>query len=128
LVCALPGCSGDGKCVSAQTFGGDPVCGCDKLTYANVTLVRNEAVRGSGECTKDEATPCTGSCSNGAKCNLPVGGALACGGDTTGTCWRMPQTCPTMPKKFRACGQVQCTSACDAVLQNRKYYSDALCP
>ena len=127
FVCQVPGCSGDGKCVSAQTFGADPVCGCDKLTYANVILVKNEAVRGSGECTKDAATTCTGSCSNGAKCNLPVANALACG-EATGTCWKMPPTCPTMPKKFRSCGQVPCTSACDAVLLNRKYYADSLCP
>jgi hypothetical protein len=127
FVCEVPGCSGDGKCVSARTFGADPVCGCDKLTYANVALVKNEAVRGSGECTKDAATTCTGSCSNGAKCNVPVANALACV-EATGTCWKMPQTCPAMPKKFRSCGQVPCTSACDAVLLSRKYYADALCP
>lgn len=123
----MPGCSGAGKCVPESTYGTDPVCGCDKLTYASATLVKNVAARGSGECTKDFATQCSGTCSNGAKCNLRVGSALACG-DNSGTCWKMPQTCPTMPKSFRLCGQVTCSSACDAILQNRKYHPDALCP
>lgn len=126
-VCQLPGCTGKGKCVAASAFGTDPVCGCDKLTYASIALARNNvAYRGSGECTKDAATPCTGSCSGGAKCNLRMS-SLACL-DNSGTCWRMPSACPPAAKGFRLCGTATCASACEAVSQNKKYFQDGLCP
>lgn len=126
-ICAIKGCSGSGACVDASTFGNDPVCGCDKLTYATAELVRNVGVRGAGACAGDDAIACNGSCSGNAKCNVPVSGALACN-EGKGTCWRMPQSCPaSLPKAYRFCGSVTCGSACEAVLQGRRYFADPLC-
>jgi len=126
-VCQVPGCSGKGTCVAVSSFGADPVCGCDKLTYASAAIARaNVAYRGSGECTKGDAIACNGSCSNGARCNLKQG-SLACL-DGEGTCWRMPSNCPAAAKAYRLCGTATCASACEAVNQNKRYFLDGLCP
>ena len=132
FVCEVTTCRGDGRCVAATTFGAQPVCGCDKLTYAVVQLAKG-TVRHAGECLKDEATPCTvngNGCSGGAKCNAPLGDLIQCVGNPAGTCWKL-QDCPAAPRSFRTCGAgggVSCTSACEAVASGKAYYKALSCP
>ncbi len=134
FICEVATCNGDGTCVPVGNYGQEPVCGCDKLTYASAALARgSSAVRHAKECSKDEATPCNnGNCSGGAKCNAPVADVAGCiAGTNNGTCWKMPGACPgSASKTSRMCGITGggCMSACEAVLQNRPYYKAASCP
>ncbi len=129
FACDQPNCRGDGRCVPEASFGAEPVCGCDKLTYLG-SLPRG-TVRHAGECQKEEATPCSqnNGCSGGAKCNMPVAEVLACAGNPVGTCWRLPSNCPSAPRAFRACASVPtCTSACEAASASKPYYKAVGCP
>ena len=129
---------GAGTCVAIpkETNGKTPVCGCDGVTYWNVTVAANNqaSVKGSGACSAGGKT-CGGlaglPCPTGTFCNYGVNSAVMCGvSDLGGTCWGLPQQCPTLGfgPNTRACKAATCTGECTLIKTGKTWYVDNTCP
>ena len=123
FVCEVASCRGEGTCVDESSYGDQPRCACDGVTYAAGVSVKG-AVRHVRECEKGEATACSArvECGGGAACNAPVKDILSCGSGE-GTCWRWPPTCPDAPAAVRAGNTAPTfTAVCAAASNGRAYH------
>jgi hypothetical protein len=114
-----------------------PVCGCDRLTYWNLSLAVSHAVsvRTDGACPAGLA--CGGvagtDCPTGALCNLEQANAVGCNlNSPAGRCWVLPATCPAaggvQPTTRRCGGNNTCQTVCALITAGRSYFTDLTCP
>ncbi|MEP7125125.1 MAG: hypothetical protein ABJE95_29615 [Byssovorax sp.] len=136
LYCDAPTCQ-QGTCVPSggvETTDRTPVCGCDNVTYWNVSVAKSQG----------QAVASGAACAPGKTCggfaNLKCPGAASCAyqlldsgqcnaADLGGTCWAMPAVCPpVVGSKTRACGAGKCAGECDLIKSSTSYYVDSACP
>jgi hypothetical protein len=144
MYCSTPACGNNGTCQPLPA-GADtaqaPVCGCDRLTYWNVSLAATSgtSVRGDGVCPAVTAMSMAcagvgnGTCPNGSLCNLEQATVATCNQNASGRCWVLPATCPpvAMPTTRRCVGgggNLPCQSACDLIQLARVFTVDPTCP
>lgn len=141
LYCDASGCI-MGTCAavlagSSTTDDFTPVCGCDGVTYYNVTIAQSEgrAIAHGGACTDLEATPCTdvNPCDVGLFCNKMVAGAADCSAGTPtdpGVCWGLPPTCNVSGPHARSCpaGGFACADTCSHIKAGVQWFDDNTCP
>jgi hypothetical protein len=136
--CLAPNCA-TGTCVAAPAASDvqAPVCGCDRLTYWNLSLAASNtaSVRVEGACPA--GIVCGGAagtaCPTGALCNLQQASAVACNINIpTGRCWVLPDTCPpagaVAPTTRRCNSNNACQTVCALITAGRPYFVDQTCP
>jgi hypothetical protein len=136
--CNASGCD-TGTCATlpGESSNINPVCGCDGLTYWNVSVAGHlgVSVKSTGECSP--GTTCGGIAGmqcpgNVAVCNMKLTtSALCAAADLAGTCWVLPTICPSGPSigpVTRACGAPACKSECDLIRSQQPWYDDNSCP
>jgi hypothetical protein len=115
----------------------NPVCGCDGLTYWNASVAghRGVSVKATGECSPGRT--CGGIASiqcpgNDAVCNMKLSTSTLCVAvDLGGTCWVLPNACPSGPgfgPNTRACGAGSCKPECELIRSGEPWYTDNTCP
>ena len=115
---------------------GSLACGCDKITYWNVTVAAlfGQSVKATGQCPNGGAVTCSDliDCPHNRFCNRIVvaGGGQCAGGAGQGTCWGLPPSCnDTDPKRYRECGMLgSCDTFCQRILNEKPFYQDGTCP
>ena len=138
--CDAPDCKTEGKCVKRpspfMTGELNWACGCDGVTYGNVTFAKAQGVTAPtiGQCTGPSSgggiTPAdplacsdTKKCPNGAVC-LPLASA-SCGTGAQGYCWAWPNdaTCtPGAQTGYLLCnGNTKCMTECEAITSMQHY-------
>ena len=135
--CLAPNCA-TGTCVAAPAASDvqTPVCGCDRLTYWNLSLAASNAasVRVEGACPTGIACggPAGTGCPTGALCNLQQASAVACNiNNPTGRCWVLPDTCPAggvAPTTRRCNSNNACQTVCALITAGRTFFVDQTCP
>ena len=114
-----------------------PVCGCDNVTYWNDNIAAHDGmnITSSGtSCPKNTAVPCNTTnvdCPAGRKCNLGVASSQQCSAILSGTCWRLPTTCPTGADQYSICGgsgAADCLNPCPVIRDETPFYFDTRCP
>ena len=137
MYCDAPTCQ-QGTCVptgGVETGDRAPVCGCDNVTYWNVSVAKKQgqAVASSAACAPGKT--CGGfanlTCFGAASCAYLLVDSTQCNAaDLAGTCWAMPAACPpiVVGSKTRACGVGKCGGECDLIKSSTSYYVDSTCP
>ncbi len=128
-----------GTCVAAPAASDlqVPVCGCDRITYWNLSLAvsHDVAVRGDGACAV--GLVCGGAagtdCPGDALCNLEQASAAGCNlNNPAGRCWVLPATCPAaggvLPTTRRCNSNNACQTVCTLITAGRTYFTDPTCP
>lgn len=136
--CRVEGCAvTGGVCTKRATFQAgayEPVCGCDRVTYWNKELASSRGVNvaASGPCPASSALRCDAQakCPDGAHCNMVVRSRIGCLTDAVvnGLCWVLPASCPPVTaQRARACEDNRCTSLCEAIKTEKRFYPVASC-
>lgn len=137
--CDAMGC-GAGTCqpvlgVAQQTKDYAPVCGCDGVTFFNVSLAKiaGMAVSHGGACSAQEGVACTKQvlCPTGLSCNAEVANQAACVPvpQAAGFCWRVPLGCDANgPVRGRGCLNAVCADRCSLIQGQNPWHPDATCP
>ncbi len=136
--CDAPGCMVVGECkvvdadAGGQLDAGGPVCGCDGVTYWNLSAAQDvgAAIGSTGRCAAPDAAACdgAGTCPDAnTKCGIEQ--QLGCSGPKRGLCWRIPKDCPrSVGAAVHTCAaDGGCTSLCDAIKSEKPYYVGASC-
>jgi hypothetical protein len=134
MYCKSEGCQDVGRCApkpAAEDRQLDPVCGCDHVTYWNVSVaaIRGVNVGSNGECSSGIACTRNAHCSGDAKCNLEASTGICPAGEAKGVCWQLPKSCDgTNSRKVRRCNGLQCTTFCDAIDDERPFVASTATP
>jgi hypothetical protein len=122
--CEKNGCNApEGTCIERPLIcdsSSAPVCGCDNVNYWNDCLRQQVGVSGQSESQGPcpQSAPCQGPTGSGcpgagASC-AQVASSLQGPGAPVGTCWVLPNACPTGPGVTTS-AQPPCQSLCDAI-------------
>jgi hypothetical protein len=137
MYCDAPTCQ-QGTCAQAggvETGDRAPVCGCDNVTYWNVSVAKKQgkAVASNAACAPGKT--CGGfanlKCPGAASCAYQLADSALCNAaDLGGSCWAMPDVCPpiVLGSKTRACGAGKCADECSLIKSSTSYYTDTTCP
>lgn len=137
MYCDAPTCQ-QGTCVPSggvETGDRAPVCGCDNITYWNVSVAKSQgkAVASSAACAPGKT--CGGfanlKCPGAASCSYQLADSALCNAaDLGGSCWAMPAVCPPIGAgaKTRACGAGKCGDECNLIKSSTSCYADSTCP
>jgi hypothetical protein len=108
-----------------------PSCGCTGVAYWNDCLRKQQgdSLREIGECTTAHMT-CNGpsDCPSGGFCGrLLIQDHVPCPMNLQGSCWVLPDTCPTptVTENWKQCGPpFQCHDTCSAIRDGQPHHAE----
>jgi hypothetical protein len=131
--CSGIGCGTAGTCLTRPVDcpdAGEPVCGCDDVTYENSCLAEAAGVRAaaSGSCGAIDAGM---ACNTNADCpSASVTAANYCAGSgcgTPGVCTPEPRTCSTLDQPVCGCNGTTYANSCLAAESGERVSYDGGC-
>lgn len=109
------------------------MCGCDGVSYWNAALAASFGVSVNpifpSACQGGAAKGCSNvvDCPSNRFCNYQTTASPqgVCAITTTGTCWGLPNPCPTLANgRAKECNTTQCKTFCEAVKAEKPWFEE----